>query len=865
MSTSLSVTSHSPHPTEGTAPDSGDDPLDKPDFDPVDYLNHHFPTERSLERLDPFLVSITSQISDLDDEISKTVQAQSKAGQQAAKDVGEAKVAIKELFDKIRDMKAKAEQSEIMVQEICRDIKQLDFAKRHLQTTITALKRLHMLVTAVDQLQEVARARHYRESANLLDAVRQLLTHFESYAQVPRIAELRDTVTEVKNELVDQTLEAFNQVGQLASSIANPEGFERSSDKPGQFRSLHEACLVVDALGGRARQQQIESFCEQQMRPYGPLFPKGSDQSQLDQVDRRFAWFRRLLRGVDTRFDGVFPAHWRLQHRLCIMFLDQTRGAVLEVLESGSKEAEDVTVLLKALHKCLAFEKEAHARFEKEKGAGRVVTVEMDREGNLIDPNSAEGIKRKYAKAAMGGEEGHGNGTPKSVFAALSADGEGVKDEGLEVQLPAIIGLLSGVFDPFMGPYISLERRNLDDLITAASRATDLSDDIDRDGKLPVFRTSVNIFVYIKNSIQRCTKLTTGQTFFNLHQEFKTCLRTFVKLLKGNLPTPQTAVGGQQYRIPEDGEVTVCYTINTAEYCAEILPQLEEMIRSKMDPGFADKVDFAEEQELYYDVIAQAIRVLVAGVDARVEPAFRAMSTINWGNCEMVGEESHYVRKINDAFQQYIPVVRGLLSTLYFRQVTTNFCDKMVMSFLPSFLSLILRQRRVNEMGTQQLLLDVYNLKTLMLKVPSLGVVKSEATPVPVTYTKYVTKQMSKIEMVLKLVGTPQSMLVERFQIMWPDGGASDLQAIMTLKGMRKVDQQVVLDTLGMDRGSSLSVEAASKPGAAQTQGNVTSSAQINRISANMPKFEANTREIASKMENSVRSMTSNLQKLTFM
>ena len=28
-----------------------------------------------------------------------------------------------------------------MVQEICRDIRQLDCAKRHLQTTITALKR----------------------------------------------------------------------------------------------------------------------------------------------------------------------------------------------------------------------------------------------------------------------------------------------------------------------------------------------------------------------------------------------------------------------------------------------------------------------------------------------------------------------------------------------------------------------------------------------------------------------------------------------------------------------------------------------------------------------------------------------------
>ena len=32
-----------------------------------------------------------------------------------------------------------------MVQEICRDIKKLDYAKRHLSSTITALKRTHML------------------------------------------------------------------------------------------------------------------------------------------------------------------------------------------------------------------------------------------------------------------------------------------------------------------------------------------------------------------------------------------------------------------------------------------------------------------------------------------------------------------------------------------------------------------------------------------------------------------------------------------------------------------------------------------------------------------------------------------------
>jgi hypothetical protein len=53
--------------------------------------------------------------------------------------------AEQELAQKIKEIKSKAEQSEELVQEICRDIKKLDFAKKHITTTITALHRLAML------------------------------------------------------------------------------------------------------------------------------------------------------------------------------------------------------------------------------------------------------------------------------------------------------------------------------------------------------------------------------------------------------------------------------------------------------------------------------------------------------------------------------------------------------------------------------------------------------------------------------------------------------------------------------------------------------------------------------------------------
>ena len=98
--------------------------------------------------------------------------------------MNDAKAAIHELFKKIKDIKSKAEQSEVMVQEICGDIKQLDWAKKHLTATISALKRLQMLVTAIDRLTDMAGKREYREAAELMGAVNQLSKHFDAYSKV---------------------------------------------------------------------------------------------------------------------------------------------------------------------------------------------------------------------------------------------------------------------------------------------------------------------------------------------------------------------------------------------------------------------------------------------------------------------------------------------------------------------------------------------------------------------------------------------------------------------------------------------------------------------------------------------------------
>jgi hypothetical protein len=59
---------------------------------------------------------------------------------------------------------------------------------------------------------------------------------------------------------------------------------------------------------------------------------------------------------------------------------------------------------------------------------------------------------------------------------------------------------------------------------------------VDKDAALPVFSSSVDMFMYIKKAVGRCKALTTGETFFRLHEEFQTCLQTYANILVAKLP-----------------------------------------------------------------------------------------------------------------------------------------------------------------------------------------------------------------------------------------------------------------------------------------------------------------------------------------
>ena len=186
--------------------------------DSIDFMNQHYSSESLLvAQLPEIRDAISERMNRLDDRISNALQRQSESAEATQKHVQDAKVSVASLEKRIRQVQTKASQSEKTVREITKDMKRLDCAKRHLQRTITTLKRLHMLIHAVEGLRQACLLQphpDYKSASHLVDATRLLLKHFDAYAhKVEPMRLLSNKVDDLQMELKFRLVRGFRIVG----------------------------------------------------------------------------------------------------------------------------------------------------------------------------------------------------------------------------------------------------------------------------------------------------------------------------------------------------------------------------------------------------------------------------------------------------------------------------------------------------------------------------------------------------------------------------------------------------------------------------------------------------------------------------
>ena len=73
------------------------------------------------------------------------------------------------------------------------------------------------------------------------------------------------------------------------------------------------------------RTQLLDRYVALELKDYRRIFRATDEAGQLDNISRRFAWFRRLLQTHEIEQGRVFPVEWKAGWYLLARFVEITR------------------------------------------------------------------------------------------------------------------------------------------------------------------------------------------------------------------------------------------------------------------------------------------------------------------------------------------------------------------------------------------------------------------------------------------------------------------------------------------------------------------------------------------------------------
>lgn len=734
-----------------------EDPLDAENFNAIDYINRQFPNEASLGGLGLFINQLKAQEHDIEEGIKNAVRRQAAFGRRAKADLGDAKLAIRELFERIKAIKSKAEQSEELVSDVCRDIKSLDVAKRNLTLTVTALKRLVMLVTALEQLRSTAECRHYQQASSLIYAVEELSSHFQELSHVARVADLLERKAAVFSDLKQQILDDYmclhGGIGSATRLEQLPEGWGTAAAK------------CVDAIGPGMKREVVTQFCLRLLEGYKDIFQPPKEASGLETAERRFAWLKRTLREYDDKYKSQFPESWRVPCGLCDLFCHVTRQHLVEILDT-THHMVDPELMVRVLLKSIEFENELARKWATETPDDDPITLDA---GHL---NSAMPVL-KYPDV-LAAKTGRRSSTSSQTEAAT-------EKAGADHFAPRFRGIISECFDAYLGTWVRHEEKQLLEVLQALTAADKMvsqeNEENEEDEEVLQrysYKSAPELFAAMRGSMQECSRFSTHNTLFDIFQVFRKVMSQLASKLSSLIPA-----AGHKACLDVEGVQAVCCAIGTAEYCDETLPLLEESLIKIISADFQDRIGFHDEQELLRSVVNRANEALVQSVNCSLDDAFNSMNRTNWAAFSQdVGDHSAFVGDISERLPKQFEPIAAHLSKIHYR----FFCDKFVQSFVTRFVAEVHKCRKISERGAQQLLLDTALIKTTLLEAP---VVAGHGRQMPTAYSNYVLREMGKAEIMLKVLSSPD---VDAASITAMLGDSSDDPVVQQLLALRAGD-----------------------------------------------------------------------------
>ncbi|CUA74508.1 Vacuolar protein sorting-associated protein 53 homolog [Gallus gallus] [Rhizoctonia solani] len=668
---------------------------------------------------------------------------------------------IAELLAQMSRIREKATESEAIVRDITKDIQILDLAKRNLALSVTALKRFQMLVNALGQLEAMVKEKQYKEIAQTLGAVKEIALFFKSYSSIERISVATKKLQELQGSVRASVEKDFDDF------------FLQDPSRPIKQSAISDACLVVDVLGDDVRNAILDRYAALELKEYRRIFRNTDEAGQLDNLSRRFAYFRRVLTAHDTERARAFPQNWKVGEHLTACFASATRGDLVVGLENA---AEKAAALGGAPKKGLALGGRKVEELENKAGVP-VLTVSLLVESLAQTREFENAMAKKF--------------------------GVSFKELVERVPLPGGTGqTLTSAFGKHMNVFVDAQDKLISDLL-ASHRGSNARSSLDATSTSPdpdtpapsVLPSSTELFFAIGTGMDECLKLGGEGVMMPICKMYKRWLKVYAEdvLIAGTKRSAQDRKSTETRFNPSEIQ-KLCLVLNTADYCQTTAGQLEDRIKDKITQEEAEEGEgeysMQEEQELFVSVISTCLTLLLRELEHATDSPFQTLLKSNWGAIETVTGTSPWVEELATATASVSEVIHEKIEP---KKYVRSFCDRASNALVTRFTNALVKSRPIKGLGGEQLLLDLQSFKSSLLKIPGSG---GSAESM---YARNVAKNISRLETLLKVIITPvdpPDAFVLNYILLIGDSSFSNFQKVLDLKGTPKAEQNTLLDTL---------------------------------------------------------------------
>lgn len=738
-----------------------DDPYEDPNFDVIECINKQFPNEQSLASIEDHIVNIRERIQQHDEEISLAVRGQTIIERDGRDELDKATTIIKELMQRIHDMKSQAKKSEQTVNEITCDIKQLDNAKRNLTSAVTMLNNLHILVESVEKLKEIYNKNEYRQAASILAGIQDVLKQFSNYKHIPHINQLSAEIDRLCESITERINFDFKRLFEVPAA--------KHSMSKEDIKLIAEACLVVSLLGNETQENLIKWYLDLQLTEYNALFQESQTQmSSLNNVDKRYSWLKKHLLEFEEKFGFLFPPPWQMSERMVVKFCELTKSSLSHYMKNHPNELK-LDSLMFAMTKTTAFETLLSKRFpgdtiqDEESPTSKthkfdgLVSCCFEPFFNVFTEAQETAIQKLFERFAEDHQKivKSPSDGPSIVFPSSNKLFQQYKSSLVQcVQFTNKSALLDlhEVFKKYLRDYafkvlqIHLKNPNSSSNIPLAKISSDTANSGGKMFSVATYGAAGLIHSFLRDDVGR-SKIEPNQ---------------------------------------------LCSVILTADYCLETTQQLEKKLKERIDPKLAARIDLKPELDIFNDLINGCIQLLIQNIEFGCEPGFSTMIKTQWSSVETPVGHSSFVDDIINSLQTQFPIIREHLKDG--RKYFVQLCNKFITLFTHKYINNLFKCKLLSQGGAEQLLLDTHTLKKFLINLPCY---KSDIKTAPASYTKAAIKSMSKAEMILKVVLVPHNIVnsfIESYFKLLPESNTVEFQRILEVKGVKRNEASQLLE-----------------------------------------------------------------------